>query len=76
EAFQQHENALNESIDTFYPLIDEMEIHISRSSPDTAKIAELMLRFDTSLTLHEGRVSELRSEITKTQMDMLMQAGK
>lgn len=74
DAFEQHENALNESIDTFYPIIEEMKLQIDSSSPDSLKLAQLMARLDSLLTAHERRASNVRLAIIKTLAEMVTQA--
>lgn len=74
DAFEQHENALNESIDTFYPIIEEMKLQIDSSSPDSLKLALLMARLDSLLIVHERRASNVRLAIIKTLAEMVTQA--
>ncbi|MFP3481286.1 hypothetical protein SB780_41225, partial [Burkholderia sp. SIMBA_057] len=64
----------NESIDAFYPLIDEIKLEADRPSPDFLKVRELMIRLDSSLIIHERQASKVPVQVAKKLAAMITQA--
>ncbi|MRJ43382.1 hypothetical protein KF946_07865 [Idiomarina loihiensis] len=72
--FKTQKEAINEYVDIFYPFIEEINAQVESPEVDLNKVAQLMLRLDNLLTLHERRVSKVRVEVTKTLDAMITQA--
>lgn len=69
--FLQQERALNKSIDTFYPLIDEIGVKLAGTTFDTAEVSHLILHLDGLLMVHETKAEIIRLKTRKILADMI-----